>query len=198
MTSCTSTSLLVGLAEPGNEAAWRRFYTRYTPMLLFYARRVGLSDADAQDMVAETLAEFVRKYRAGQYDKGRGQLKHWLGGIAKKKRLKIVGRRSPVLLGGGDGNHGSAAMLEPAVESGLDEAFEREWEMARLSEALEILRADCEPETYQAFDLYVIKSWPVKKVADFLGVSRNAVYIAKSRSLERLREIVAGLIAEEA
>ncbi|MFH0980705.1 MAG: protein kinase [Planctomycetota bacterium] len=46
--------------------------------------------------------------------------------------------------------------------------------------------------TYQAFDLYARKDRPAREVAKLLGLSRNAVYIAKTRILARLREKVFG------
>ena len=47
------------------------------------------------------------------------------------------------------------------------------------------------PTTISAFDLYVLKQWPVEKVADQLGISQNAVYIAKTRTMERIRKVKA-------
>lgn len=191
MLSQTSTSLLVGLLDPANDAAWRRFYARYTPMLLAYARRVGLNDADAQDVVAETLAVFTQAYRAGRYDRSRARLKSWLGGIAAHKVRKLRERRRPVSLD-------DAAMAPAAVASERpDAAFEREWELERLNQALELLRREAEPETYQAFDLYVIKQWPVARVASFLHVTANAVYISKSRCIRRLRSLAEQLAHTE-
>lgn len=186
MLSRTSTTLLDGLRDPANDAAWRRFYARYTPMLHSYARRVGLSDADAQDAVADALCTFVRAYRDGRYDRTRARLKSWLGGIAHYKIRRLRERRAGVTL---DPN--LPDLSEP------DPDFDREWQLERLNEALEMLRGEIEPDTYQAFDLYALKDWPAEKVACFLGVSTNVVYIAKTRVLKRLREIVGELVNNE-
>lgn len=196
MLSRTSTTLLAGLDDPRNEPAWRRFLDRYKPMLLSYAKRVGLSDADAQDVVADTLAAFVQAYRAGKYDRQRGRLKSWLGGIIRHSISKRRARRTPASLDAGaeGGSHGS---WEPAATGDADEAFDREWQLERLGEALALLRRESDPNTYQAFDLYALKDWPVEKVASFLGMTPNAVYINKTRTLKRLREIVGRLVAEE-
>ncbi|MBN2561855.1 MAG: hypothetical protein JXQ75_13090, partial [Phycisphaerae bacterium] len=83
MLNPTSTTLLDALDDPRDDLAWRRFYARYTPMLLSYAQRVGLPDADAQDVVAETLRTFVEAYWAGCYERRQGRLKSWLGGIVQ-------------------------------------------------------------------------------------------------------------------
>ncbi len=184
------------LHNPHNEAAWRRFYARYTPMLLSYAQRVGLSNADAQDVVADTLATFIQAYWAGRYRRDKGRLKSWLGGIARHKALKRLTRRTHASLSGGDSGD-DARPLEPAAPDDRDEAFEREWQLERLDQALEILRLESDPNTYQAFDLYALKDWPVAKVASFLDMTTNAVFICKHRCLKRLRRIVENLDREE-
>jgi len=196
MISRTSTTLLDGLADPANDFAWRRFYARYTPMLLSYAKRVGLADADAQDAVAETLATFVQKYRAGDYERGRARLKSWLGGIAQNKVRQRLARRTVASLDAGPAD-GRSGALEPAAPDDSGAAFEREWQLERLNGALAILRREIDPDVYQAFDLYALKDWPVAKVAAFLRMTPNAIYINKTRTLKRLREIVQQLVAEE-
>lgn len=191
MLTQTSTTLLAGLAEADNQDAWRRFYVGYTPMLLAYAKRVGLSDADAQDAVAETLTTFIQKYRAGEYDRERARLKSWLGGIMANKVRKIIDLRPSRSL---DRELGP---FEPAAANETDGAFEREWQLERLSQAMALLRQEIDPTTFQAFDLYALKDWPVTKVASFLGVSPNVVYISKTRTIQRLRGLVDELQREE-
>ena len=189
MVSRTSTTLLAGLHDPRNDAAWRRFYRRYVPMLLSYAKRVGLSDADAQDAAAETISTFVQKYHDGQYDRDKARLKSWLSGIMQNKVRKIWGRRGTISL------EGQGA--EPQAADDLDRHFDREWQLERMSQALEILRQESDPNTYQAFDLYALKDWPVTKVASFLNITRNAVYISKTRMIQRLRQTVEHLEQDE-
>lgn len=196
MLSRTSTTLLEGLHDPQNDGAWRRFYARYAPMLCSYARRIGLSDADVQEVVSDTLTTFVQVYRDGRYDRGKARLKSWLGGIAKKKVLKLRARRRDLSLDALRSANGGRSVHEPAAPDD-SAAFELEWQLERLNQALELLRREAEPETYQAFDLYGVKGWPAARVAAFLGVTSNAVYISKTRMTARLREIVDRLAAEE-
>lgn len=158
-------------------------------MLLSYAKRVGLSDADAQDAAAETIATFVQKYHAGQYDRDKARLKSWLGGIMQNKVRKTWARRGTVSL--------EEQGPEPQAADELAQHFDREWQLERMNQALEILRQETDPSTYQAFDLYALKQWPVAKVASFLGISRNAVYISKTRMIQRLRQTVKQLEQDE-
>ncbi len=74
----------------------------------------------------------------------------------------------------------------------LEAAFEAEWQKVAMEEALDEVRREVDPVTFQAFDLYARKDQPPGQVAKLLGLSRNAVYIAKNRVLARLREKLAG------
>ena len=78
LTTVTSTLLLEGLTDPTNDVAWRRFCARYEPMLLAFARKSGFSEADAQDVVQETLVAFLGGFRRGKYDRGQGRLRSWI------------------------------------------------------------------------------------------------------------------------
>ncbi len=196
MPSLTSTTLLQGLENPRNGRAWGRFYARYTSMLLFFAKRVGMSDSDAQDVVAETLTTFITAYRSGRYRRERGRLKSWLGGIAQNKIHKHHARRAHTSLDGA-ATFGSVRPLEPVAPDAVREAYEREWALEQLNMAIESLRRESDPNTYQAFDLYALKEWPVAKVAAFLKTTPNAIYISKTRMLRRLRIILQQITDDE-
>jgi len=72
--------------------------------------------------------------------------------------------------------------------SGFEAGFERQWRQVTFDEALDEVRLEVDPATFQAFDLYARKSRPAGEVARLLGLSRNAVYQAKTRVLARVRE----------
>jgi len=78
----------------------------------------------------------------------------------------------------------------PSPAEAFEAAFEIEWRKTAMEEALDEIRREFDPATFQAFDLYARKDMPAREVARLLGVSRNAVYIAKTRVLARLRELL--------
>ena len=71
----------------------------------------------------------------------------------------------------------------------LTDLFEQEWERAQLSACLQLARAHVDPQTFQAFRLYALEDWPADRVAANLGITRDAVYVHKSRVLRHLREL---------
>jgi RNA polymerase sigma-70 factor, ECF subfamily len=67
----TSSSLLLRLRQPGEQASWQRFVDLYTPLLYFWACRMGLSSADAADLVQDVFVTLVQKLPQFEYDSGK-------------------------------------------------------------------------------------------------------------------------------
>lgn len=71
----TNTALLEGLRETGNDAIWKVFCTRYRPVVIAVARRLGLNADEAEDATQEALLAFATAYRQGKYDRDKGRLR---------------------------------------------------------------------------------------------------------------------------
>src|SRR5262245_60040259 len=88
----TPASLLERLRRPDDREAWARFVELYTPLLYFWARRTGLQQADAADLVQEVLAVLFRKLLEFTYDKQRS-FRNWLRTVTLNKWRETVRRR---------------------------------------------------------------------------------------------------------
>ena len=75
-------------------------------------------------------------------------------------------------------------------ECDLDSAWNEEWQHYLLSQAIEELKNRIEPTTFQAFELYALQNEPPQKVAKFLDISVNSVYVYKKRALDEIRNII--------
>jgi len=184
----TSLTLLEGLRDPCNAAAWQRFVDRYEPLVLCFARKLGLGDSDARDAGQETMLAFVRAYRDGAYHRSRGRLRSWLFGVARRKVLDIYRHRhrERVLA---DRSNGTAFLEAIESPDDAERVWEQEWERAVLRACLAEVARHADEEAMQCFRLYVLEGWAPEKVAAHLGVSRNAVYIHKSRVIGRLHDL---------
>jgi RNA polymerase sigma-70 factor (ECF subfamily) len=166
---------------------WTEFCNRYRPLVVSFSKRLGLSDADAQDAAQETLAVFVAAYRNGKYDKTKGRLRSWLFGIAHRK-ARDIGRRNRRERIVADRGSNTGLVDQIPDEHGISQIWEEEWRQSILKASLAEVRRQVEPATMQAFELLMLKLLPTDQVATRLEMSPNAVLKAKRRVLARLRE----------
>ncbi len=188
MLTQTHTSLLIGLRDRNNDAVWSEFFARYHPLLVAFARRLGLSEQDAEDAAQETLMAFVSAYREGGYDRDKGRLRTWLFGIASHKARDVQRRRGRALVVGDDS--GTTGFLDRIPDDEhASRIWDAEWQQAIVRKCLEEVRGQVQAKTFQAFELFALKGWPAERVGEHLGMTENAVWIAKNRVLSRLREL---------
>jgi RNA polymerase sigma-70 factor (ECF subfamily) len=181
----TTTALLDGLHEPGNEQVWAELDARYRPILVAFARRLGLGDADAADVAQEAMLRFLQEYRDGHYDRERGRLRSWLLSIARTRVAAVYRRRRAPA-------RGDSALGALPDDATLSEIWESERRAVILREALERLRTTTRTSdrNIRTFELLVVRRMPAASVAKELGISVDDVYVAKSRVAERLRRII--------
>ena len=124
-----------------------------------------------------------------------GAFRSWLRVITRNKIFDF-GRRVQKEPPGQGGSDWQARLAEsPDTESSdIDTAGSRAEERLLYRQALEIVRQDFEERTWQAFWQVVIDGREVAEVAQALAVTANAVYLAKSRVLRRLRRELDGLL----
>jgi RNA polymerase sigma-70 factor (ECF subfamily) len=182
----TSPSLLARLAGGSDPRAWERFVVLYTPLLMRWSGRLGLCEADAADFTQDVLVLLVQHVRHFRYDPA-GSFRAWLKTVLLnvwRKHQRKAARRP---LANGQVEH--LADTDPGIY--VDEAEHREYLVRR---ALQVAKADFEPVTWQVCTEYMMKGRPPEEVAAELGISVNAVYLAKSRVLRHLRTELAGLL----
>jgi RNA polymerase sigma-70 factor (ECF subfamily) len=187
-TTITSTVLLEELVA-GQEQAWRRLCERHEPMLLRLARRAGLHEEDARDVVQEVLTAFLEGFRAGKYDRERGRLRQWLCGIAANKIHEARRRPGRREVQPADGSSSTDFLGRVPDEQELTDLYEEEWERAVLTECLRRVKLEFDAKTFQAFQSYALEGREPEKVAAELGIARETVYVHKSRVLARLKEL---------
>jgi len=182
----TSSSLLDRLRHPADRKAWDRFVELYTPLLYYWARRAGLQDADAADLVQEVLVLLFRKLPEFRYDRRKG-FRNWLRTVTVNKWRETVRRRRAATL---EGSNDEAEIPAAEASHGLEEA---EYRRSLVQEALRGLQGEFPATTWKAFQL-LMAGRSASEVAAELGVRLGTVYAAKSRVLSRLRGELDGLL----
>jgi RNA polymerase sigma-70 factor (ECF subfamily) len=186
----TSPTLLDQLRRPGERAAWDRFVRLYTPLLVRWAARRGFGPADADDIVQEVFARLVRELP--RYARGPGQsFRGWLARLLTNVGHNFRRDRATRALPGADGLSGVGDEPPAAAVEELDEA---EYRRLLLRRGLDLVRPDFSDATWAAFTGVMIDGRPAAEVAAAVGITENAVYLARHRVLTRLRQELAGLL----
>jgi len=183
----TSTSLLGRLRQPGERQAWQRFTELYTPLLYYWARRLGMQPSDAADLVQEVFALLLQKLPEFAYDQQKS-FRSWLRTVMFNKWRDQRRRAEP------QQQADDATFAELEAADNTDWIGEEEYRQHLIRRALQIMHADFQPATWKACWEYVVDERPAAEVAAKLGISVGAVYVAKSRVLSRLRQELEGLL----
>ncbi len=184
----TRQSLLSRLRDVQDERGWQEFFARYWRLIYNVARRSGLADAEAQDVVQNTFIYLSRKMPGFHYDAARGSFKSWLRVVTRSRigafRRSKAGQRLMRDPGSGTASSNEPdpldAIPDPSADA-LDEIWQREWEENLLNTALRRIRAKVSSQQLLIFRLATLNALPLTQVARKLGVSLARVYLARHR-----------------
>lgn len=184
----TRPSLLLRIRDVQDDGAWTQFVEIYGPLVYGYARKRGLQDADAADLMQEVLRSVARSVGGLEYDPKRGTFRGWLLTITRNALHKYWAAQQRELQATG-GTAMQALLEEQADEAESDAAaWEQEHQRHLFRWVAERVRVDFRDSTWQAFWQIAVEGKSARDVAESLGMSVGAVYIAKSRVLARVKE----------
>lgn len=174
--------------QAGDEISWQEFYERYSPIVLRGVASYGLSEQDAEEVLQDVMLKFFRNDLVTRYDAGKARFRTYFNQVIvsciydflrekKKYSQEIRGEHIP----------------DFPITSETENLFLEEWHKQMLEEALEQLRAQVKAETFLAFHLTVFLGKSIQDTADFLHLEPNMIYVARSRCIARLREIISSI-----
>ncbi len=188
----TRASLLVRLRDQQDHDAWREFVRLYAPVVYRYARRKGLQDADAADLTQDVLRGVSAS--VGAFDPGRGLFRSWLLTLAHHRLCDFFQRSQRQTPGSGD--LATVQMLDAVPARDEEDIWNRDYERQLFLLAEEHVRPAFSDATWQAFQLAAVEGKSGQEVAQTLGISVAAVYLAKSRVMVKLKAEVQRLQTE--
>jgi RNA polymerase sigma-70 factor (ECF subfamily) len=178
MADSTFISLLDRLRHPDDQQAWERFVALYTPLLYYWAQRVGLRPQDAGDVVQEVFKTLVEKLHAFRYDPQKS-FRGWLREVLRNKCIDRQRDSVPLV------DEGVSKLPDPAEP---DDFIEQEYRNYIVRRALQLMQTEFKPTTWKACWAFVVEAKPAAVIARELGITEQAVFTAKWRVLRRLRE----------
>ena len=189
----TRQSLLLR-AQTGETAAWKDLTGLYRPLILGWLNRQGVPAGDLEDLSQEVLLSVVKHLPGFQHSGQRGALRSWLCTIVCSRtadywRAIDAGTRA-------SGGSGAAAALQQIADpdSDLNRQWDEEHDRYVLDCLLDLVEEEFEPATLRAFRRLALDGASGEEAAQELGLSVAAVYVAKSRVLQRIRQEAEGLI----
>ena len=200
----TRRTLLSRLRNLDDQESWRTFFDLYWRLLYNVARKSGVDDPGAQEIVQDTVIAVARKMPEFRYDPARGTFRQWLLRITRRRiidHLRRIYRQPPkaeVAPESLDEDEAHAAAAIDQGASAIDAAWNEEWEKSTFDAALAQVRAASNPRHFQIFDYCVLKEWPASKVAATLGLNAAQVYLAKHRIAQAMKRAVRRINDERA
>jgi RNA polymerase sigma-70 factor (ECF subfamily) len=185
----TRASLLIRVRDPADQAAWLEFVEIYRPVILRIARQKGMQQADAEDVAQQVLANIARAVERQGHDPKRAKFRTWLNRVAHNAILNALTRGKPDIASGNSAHH--------AVLNGQQSPTGPDSDLLRLEHRREVFRwaarkvePEFRPDTWQAFWQTAVEGHPVESIAAQLGKNRGAIYVARSRVMRRIQEVV--------
>ncbi len=180
-----STNLIERL-KTQDEEAWQRLLDLYVPVIFSWCRRSGMQAQDSADVVQEVFQAVMSGIAKFHYSRPDDTFRGWLRTITRNKIRDHFRNQSgrPVAMGGADAHQRFMEVaeieLEVSSESGPIASL--------VHRALDLIRAEFEDRTWQAFWLAAVGQQRCGEIARQLGMTAGAVRQAKYKVLRRLRQ----------
>lgn len=202
----TRWSLLTRLKNWDDQEGWREFFDHYWRLIYSVAVKAGLTDTEAQDVVQDTVLSVAKKIHDFKCDPASGSFRAWLLKLTRWRILNQVKKRLPSNVVPGSSPSGPAHRTAPRHDDDtatatvervadpksleIDAVWDREWERHLAELARARVQQQVSATQFQIFELYVVQAWPVREVAQMLGISAGQVYLAKHRVSRLLKKEV--------
>jgi RNA polymerase sigma-70 factor (ECF subfamily) len=172
----TRYSLLGRLQNWDDQDSWKDFFDTYWRLIYSVARKSGLTEAESQDVVQETVISVAKNIQKFRRDRELGSFKGWLRNITRWRIADRLRKRTKLPREDVD-----PAEIPVTADADSESLWDAEWHNSLVHAAMQRVKARVKEEHYQIFDLYVVQQWPVTRVAQTLGVNVGQVYLAKHR-----------------
>ena len=188
----TRSSLIQRLKATINGESWEEFFHTYWELIYNVARRAGLSEADAQDIVQETILKVHNSLDRFEYNRKRGTFKGWLRTVTRSRLNDFFKKqqRRPALNQPLEETADELQNLRDPEGPEIEKIWDEEWSKNLIQSALNRTKKLTSPKQFQIFKCHYIDEWTVRETCRTLGVNAAQVYMAKQRVGKIFREAV--------
>ena len=179
----TRRSLLTRLKDWGDRAGWREFFDTYWQLIYSVAKRSGMREEDAHELVQGVMVSVANEMPDVRYDRAKGSFRGFLMRIVHRRiadfwRRGVEARRMTVAI------EDQIDFAEP-VEESFEKQWDGEWKKQLLEVALRRVRSKVKLRHYMIFEMAVLRNAPVAEIKKTLGVGLALIYVTK-HSVQKL------------
>lgn len=186
----TSKSLLGRISQSQNEDAWRFFVSLYAPFIRSCLTQKNVPNSDRDDLCQDTLTQVFKGISQFNHNGRPGAFRQWLKTIVTRNVWNYFQSKS--------NKNASPQEIDitsiPNDNDDLVDQWEREHDRYVINKMLSLVKTEFAPSSWHAFRLVSLEGQSPEKAGRQLGMTINAVVIAKSRVLRRLRILGEGLV----
>ena len=182
----TRRSLLGRLKNWQDQDSWQEFSKIYERLIWDTARKAGLTEVEAQEVVQETLLSVAKKIAGFNYDANVGSFRNWLLQITKRRIVDQFRKRRPQTQYTAQAPS-RVEEIPDATALSFEALWNEEWHLAVLEMARAFVKQNVGAKQYRMFEMYVLQQQPMRLVTKTLGVNAAQVYMAKYRITQLLK-----------
>lgn len=184
----TSESLILRIRDPQDALAWSQFITIYQPVVYRLSRRRGLQHADAEDLCQQIFLSVAKGVEKWESQKEGPQFRNWLNRVARNAILNAITRTK---LDRATGTSSVQDLLSDIPDCReMTTALLNESRIEAFHWAARQVQTEFSASTWAMFHETTIGGRSIAEVAGTLGCSSGAIYVARCRIMQRIKEKV--------
>lgn len=175
----TRRSLLTRLKDWGDRAGWREFFDTYWQLIYSVAKRSGMREEDAHELVQDVMVSVANEMPDFRYDRAKGSFRGFLMRIVHRRiadfwRRGVEARKMTVAI------EDQVDFAEPVTED-FEKNWDSEWKKQLLEVALRRVRGKVKLRHYMIFEMAVLREASIAEIKKTLGVGLAMIYVTKHR-----------------
>lgn len=170
------------------EADWRQFFDTYWRLIYTEAQKRGLSSADCEEVVQETVMAIFEKAGSFRYDPEKGKFRSYLMTITRNKindRYRQFYKEDRLRELNPNLTHFNLHSNDPNES---ESEWGEEWKKNILHAAMENIKEKINPKHFQVFYFLNFEDYSPAEVSQFLNINRMRIYIINFRVKKALTD----------
>lgn len=189
---------LLERARQRDEGAWATIVKLYSPLVYRWCKRSGMSYHDIENLSQEVFTVAYRKLDRFQKRAESDSFRAWLYTLVKNKRIDWLRQRKKEVDAVGGSQIIKLQQQIPDELTGESEEGDEPYQenLFLYNQAIDLIQQEFSERDRQIIEALLSEHKMPNEIAEEFGISRNTVYIVRSRVLKKMREQFAGLFGE--